>query len=506
MDGLIKLIGTLKPSELKWVDQYYELRSGNEGEKRGKLFRMVSSGEKYTNEEAMKVLYGKKSPSAFSQLKMRLKNDLLDLLALQHSQSNKSGQSKAVFECRKAINHGGVLIDRGLYQEAVPILLKASALARKNELFAESILIDELMRSRIPDSVGVIGNGEKDETDGINIQSLKMLLTENIKENAVSLDTTRAAKSSHKAVEEVSSGKVCEPEKLDDSKEKLEQLKGDYDSTKLSGVGFFYYLSAVKFCIYENDYERALDYAYRLLEMLDGNETLSTPSNIAKVNMEIAIILVNLDRVEYAKEYSKVAITIMKEREILSMSALEGLFFAYFNTDRLDEAEAVRKEVMALPMVKESELMSSKWNYLEAGIQFRAGNFKEVLKLLRQNNRFLRKDNEWFLGYYVLEMMTMVEVEDLDFFYYKAEAFKKVIYRYKGKEIGAAYNRAVLAERIFRTMIKCDFEFNKVADKEARKIHLLTEGKGEQYRNPSGYEIIRFDEWLLSKVAVKKLA
>src|SRR5690606_21694098 len=86
MKNLTHIISSLKSGEIKMVRKYYKyMVEVRDADKRQKLFELAKRNPSIDDVEACKILYNKGLHSGFSQLKKRLKQDILNILLLQDS-------------------------------------------------------------------------------------------------------------------------------------------------------------------------------------------------------------------------------------------------------------------------------------------------------------------------------------------------------------------------------------------------------------------------------------
>jgi hypothetical protein len=98
----------------------------------------------------------KNSQAAWSQLKSRLKNDIVSAMLSQGANIKyKTPYAQAAFNCRCGIMQGELLLGRGIYSEGISHLKKMAKLAIKCELVAELITIEGLIRSHLIMKEGV---------------------------------------------------------------------------------------------------------------------------------------------------------------------------------------------------------------------------------------------------------------------------------------------------------------------------------------------------------------
>ena len=148
MENLSALVNSLSPGEETLIRHFYKLRDFGEFRKRVQLFNLLVSG-KLKLEKELALAVGYKTPNAsYHNLKSRLKSDIICMLLMQESSAKfKTPYAQAVFQCRRSILTGEILLSRGVYNEGLNLLKKASRVAEKFELFAEQIIVDDTMRN-----------------------------------------------------------------------------------------------------------------------------------------------------------------------------------------------------------------------------------------------------------------------------------------------------------------------------------------------------------------------
>ncbi|MBK7441259.1 MAG: hypothetical protein IPI65_06945 [Bacteroidetes bacterium] len=102
----------------------------------------------------------------------------------------------------------------------------------------------------------------------------------------------------------------------------------------------------------------------------------------------------------------------------------------------------------------------------------------------------------WALGYRILEIMSLVELENYDALPYRLDTFRKQLSKITKENV----SRPKLFLLIMNRLIKDNFDFKLVNQKQAESLQLLRDGKDKYFWNPRSYEVIRFDEWWDTKL------
>ncbi len=487
MEGLTKLVNSLKPGEVQLIKHLYALKTSPEKKKRDKLFQLILEKKVSTDKEAIHLLYKSRPQSAFSQLKARLKNDILTVLMLQESSVKyKTPYAQATFDCRRALIQGEILLGRGVYCEAINILTKASRQANKYELHAEQILIDDLLRNHL-----IMKDGIKPFKD----------YSKSIKENIKKLDKTLDAKYHHYEITVPNLFKTNkESQFIEKGKQVLQQIQADYETTKSPRIGFYYYLTALFYFSYIKSFDEALKHGLELHQLVERNKVITSKSNIAGVSMEIANTYINLGNYNESIKYAKKALQCFSKGMLNELYALEKLFFAYLRKNDLKNVGTILDTAFEHKQLKYSKVFTEKWMFLNAGYHFKKGDFDQSLCMLKKSNSLIKDKSGWLLGYCLLEILNRIEKGKYDWVDYRLEAVKKVVQRYTGRD-EHSNQRFVVILKLLKILMRNNYCFNTMIEKGKECFELL-EGKDRQYYwNPSGYEIIRFDEWARQKAA-----
>lgn len=484
MKQLIPLVKVLRPGEIRLIKHFFKLESNAETKKRAELFDLILSGKVQSDKKALKKLYKtEKNNSAYSHLKERLRKDVLNVLFLQDASKKFSTKyANAEFECRRNYIQADILIARGAYNEGVQLLEKSLLKAKKFELAAEAIMMEQLLRKMFH-----------------RIKSLKTLETHNesIKNNIRFLEDLNK-------VEEYSNilsvPKLFKANKRigteEFKKEMIEELEGIFERTRSAKVGFWYYVTISDYLINQKKFDEALEYNRKFLELVKNEPAIFSAPNWAGVNMNVADNLIQTGAYEEAIDNAKVALKNFKPGGINEFSSLEVLFFAYFRSYLFSEADDVLKKAFDHPRLKANAFYHAKWLYLRACLEFSQSEFNKALKTLNESTELNKDKSGWLLGLRMLELLIMVEIGDFEWFDFKLENFRKLLQRQKEENI----QRSKVIFNVLKTLSKMDFDYFDAQEKEDKNLKLLEEGNNELHWDPKGFEVIRFDDWIKSKM------
>lgn len=486
MKILTQIIRVLKPSEVRLIRNFYKVQPNGEVKRRLELFELAKAGKAGSDAEAAMAIYKGEPNSAFSHLKNRLQKDILNILLLKEgSKKYETKYAQAIFDCRRMLIEGQILIERGAYRAGEAVLLKANDLALEYELFAETMLINDLLRTTIGIRKGEQAylSFEGEITDSLD----KLAKYLKVKDYYYRLGVLGQF------------SKKIEKSSLEYAKNALAEAEKDYKLTNSPLVGYFYNFLGIFYGQLSQNYDLAFDYAVDYLKLVESSPSVSSDTRIASANLQISSIAIHKGNYPEAISYAQKARNKFIAGLFNELQAIEVMFIATFHYKDFEEAEKLMEVALQHPKIKANKQVPARWEYYKANLFFVNGKYNEAAVMLMKETELTKDKAGWLMGYRVLELMCAVEQDDLEVFDYRAESFKKLLQRNKEENV----ERPRLALKILGTYIKTGGDIKKAIQEEKDNIMLLSEGKGEYQWDPLGFELIRFDEWL-NKLAQKK--
>lgn len=482
MEALTQIIKVLKPGEVRLIRNFYKIQSNGEVQKRLALFDLIKSEKCRSDQEVCSELYGVPPHSAYSHLKARLKKDILSLLLLQEGAKRYEAKyAQAIFECRRMIIAGQMLIERGAYNMGVEILKDANKLAKKYELYNEDVTINDILRSHLGVKRGVkeynLYNGQINE----QLDKQQKLL--------------QAKDHYHRILVPNLFHKNRELHLAEYSQEAIEQLRKSYEETGSANIGYYYYYVSIFYYHIQNDMVNALVWAQKFLHLIETSPAVHSASRIASANFQIAAIMVNLGEYKNATKHARIAIDKFATGLLNELAAIEILFYAAFHANDLAQAREALKKARSHPKLKANKLNPAKWDYFEANILFAEGDYDKASDKLLGYSELLKDKAGWLMGYRILELMCMSEMNELDLMDFRNESFRKLLQRQKAE----AVDRPKAIFKIMESFIKTGGSVLKTQKVEANRLELLRKGEGTYRWDPLGFELIRFDTWFDAK-------
>jgi len=312
------------------------------------------------------------SASAYSHLKTRLREDILNVLLMQESpkrivQANRA----AVFECWKKMAQVYVLIFRGAKSEGARILKSASLLANKYELFAERVMIDHVTREALfrfteenqLNSINEdIRKGLEVWTDVLRSEELSFVMTlPHLYENS---DVVKAREF---------------------EKDMIDELKNLYNKSNTARIGFWYYMAHIEYCMHERMFNEAINAGLAFLRLVESSPSLRSKNNMAGVNQTLGGTYLELRQFDNAQKYFMQAEALFPPTT--GFNRLQCLqFLVQATVAKGDYAMAMEQVDKALdhPRISVREQLVPQWLFIQASIEFLKGDVDASFRTLNR--------------------------------------------------------------------------------------------------------------------------
>lgn len=483
MKSIYSILNVLRKGEIELIKHYYSRPVNAENRMRLSLLEIALRLKGLNNAEVIHELKKDMSASAFSHLKGRLKKDMLNALLWQESEKRFAQAYLAgEFECTKNISQAYVLLLRGNTIEGLKLLENARKLAAKFELVTSRIAINQLIRRNYRS----LKNGK--DLKSVNDQLLADI--ENLsklnyaEENTLILAAPQLFPKDATDVFRQSGLNV------------LDELKTKFSESKMSRVGFWYFMAATEYYRSNGKYDEMLQYGMEFLKLVNESDSLRSNNNISGVSQTVGTAMVQLHRFKEAQEHLEISVEKFREGGINQLASLELLLkaqLAAYGTFR--SKETITKGIVH-PRTMTNDRYAARWNYFKACREFLSSNPDESFTTLNSNGDLLKWKDDLNVQFRILEILQLLELEDFDWIEFKLDTLRKFIAR----------NRKLKTHRI-DGIIKVLFamqsksfnleKLNKSTLEVIEKLHSNENGWGW---NPLGFELVRFDAWLERKM------
>ena len=488
MEKLKELIKSLERADVIKVRNYYKHLQDKKYTKRLELFNLIREQKVKTDADAAEILYLSTPNSAFSHLKKRLLNDILNVLLVNVSEQSYQSHAQARIVCRKKIVLSELLFDKSIYQEAIKALKVAAGIAGKNNLSTEKLLIKELITE-------YLNEGQSDELisqieQGYPVEELTKLINAKIYYKSVVYNYNNFF------------GNIgmlkFQFEKLKEFENTLRWMY-NYDSSEQYR---FWYLNYAWACSWiEGNYQDACSYAISVKQILDEfpGEFSKQDSVIAETNL--GIIHLWLRNFSEAETNFRKVLQHIENSSNIYFELLEIIFRISFYRENTLEADELIKQVLEKELRGGMAAKSHRWMFYRAVMTYQNGKPDVALRILEKCDKMLiDKAYACDLGYRLLELMILIDIKNWELAGIKLDAFKQLLKRRPDD----AVERYKIIVRIISGMIKVNFNFNRIAQNYQLDLNRLASATDACRWDPLSFEIYRFDTWFEQKAKTKK--
>ncbi|MDW3191839.1 MAG: hypothetical protein R8G66_05730 [Cytophagales bacterium] len=464
MKDLSRLIHAVTDEESESVIRYYSLNN-NGSSKRLKLFNMVRWKDINDDRLAAKKLYNSRPCAAFSQLKKRLKEDILNILLSRETATGKSPKNfvDAEAQALKYVLYGKMLLNRGLTDEAVDVLKKAFKLARDHEAFEVEALAHSVFKTySISQYSEELADAEQNFAE--HVDDFYQLMRLNLQ-----------SPHCHTIIE---------------SKEIPDKRKDSNASIRLS---FLLAQQQLEGFLRTGQYYKAQEVAESTLHNVRKNGHLLSSSQKARFYLSLSKVKLGLEQFDEVIYYGRQSSELFKPFEENKLEALTHIFKGYFHCREQEKAKATLKTCNA--MAQSLKDTPNEIPLFQAYLLFREMNFRGSLKSLNQFFRLSKSPIEVVLNGRMLELQNLVETEDYDWFDYKLDSFRKLVKYHACEQLS---ERFTLIYKVFTELKRCNYQ--KVCLKEHSKngfLNKLSDKNSDFYWNSLGSELVPVHRWLM---------
>jgi len=491
MQNLVTLIKSLSAGEEKLVRHFYKLRDFGEYRKRVQLLELLFTAKAKDENHLAQLLGFTASSTAYHNVKSRLKSDIVCVLLMQESSCKFNTQyAQAMFSCRRALLTGEILLSRGVYQEGIALLRKASKLAEKYELYAERIITEDALRNHYAGSSDLkeLHSGTKEidknyELLGQMMSSKKKLYQTVFSESGSFNEDSPFRYNSEQLLDEL--------EKLD-------------TGTESSRVSFYSKLSRLNVLHNRGELTKAIECAKELLVITEEDPVITSSANQAGIHLEIANMYLRTANFQGAEIHAGKATDLFRSGMLNHLRACTIVFYAQVHAQKYSEAESSLKLVLSSRCLKEPtyEILKNRILLVSAWFSFAQGNFSHAATTLKQCAELGKEKGAWLFGFSIMESMLLIEKGAFDTALYKLDALRKSVRLRKD----SAVNRALLTITLLRQLARCANDYEELSKLASREIEQLALPASDAAWDPTGFEIVPIDHIVRARSRKKGLA
>jgi tetratricopeptide (TPR) repeat protein len=482
MERLAAIIKVLRRGEKRLLRHLYAASTNGEDKLRLQLFNLIEEGSTHSDDEAALILGNSSSKSAFSHLKSRLREDILNVLLTQETSKRiPQANHAAAFECRKKLTQSYVLIARGAFTEGIEILRNTKIQAIKYELVAELILIEQLIRGMVHLIKDVKQLNELNESINRNMEVWKDI----VRSEEISLVMTLPHL--YKESQDVEEGNL--------SAYRIDELRELYRNSGSARVGFWYYLAFIEHANRNKMFSVAIEAGLEFTELVRNNPSIWSKNNMAGANQMLGTAYLSTRNYTLAARQFELADQNFPVAGNNRLANMEMLFRAQFGMGLFEDALNTVESALCHPRIRSKPVTMPRWHYFHACTLLASADAARALQKLNQEGYLAKQQDEWNVWFRILEIMAMIEQRDEEWIDFKIQTLRKLLSRYRKLATPRVRSAIDVLSAILRKRLSFDDLGNKV---EVALGCSLREEPGYEW-DPEGAEVMRLDQWVQSK-------
>ncbi len=461
MKKLSNIILSLKSNEVQYVKTYLKTKLANNTSKRIKLYDFVSKSKSIDNEAAASHIYKKKPDSAFSHLKKKLREDILDLMmVLPLENTTVSNDEIQELTCQKLLLQSKILKARGVHEESIALAKRAAEIAEKYEL--PNMLInayDQLYSYELSELL-------------ITDHAYYELLNQSLEKYKFFIE----------ARDQSSSAKFSEGGAFNDNHGCLKRTL------------FWNELKKVETSYQQHKMDQAWSLASELSAKCRQKELICTNDELLLLNLKKVKIQLHRGAFNSSLDQLNEINTDLLVESPYYQEVLQTCFYVHFNLNNYQRAQIICKKLLEYSSCNPLTYL------FQAALHFRLEENKEVTKYIHKAETFKSKNAQLSIALKWLELINILELKDYDWFEFRFDTFRKKLFsvnREQNQRWYALYD-------VLRTLRREDYNYQKALKLEETKLTNLHCDHNELRWIPQGLEVIDIAQWFVSKATLKK--
>jgi hypothetical protein len=480
MDSLQELINCLDRTEVCLIKSNFRLQEDKSNGKRLRLFQLIRENKVDSNEQAARLLYRSKPNAAYSNLKQRLKQNVLNFI-LTRQNSKRGGQmtlAEGRIDCWRLLTLAQILVARKAHQEAVRVMKLIEEVIVRFDLKAERLVLEDLYQSDPYFSNRCGMNDFQQRQMGGCLLEVQFMIE---------------GKACCNELEELfAKGLLLSADKAENIRQTVGNLGQLYDCDKSPVVGYWYlYLAAMQSRLV-GAVSEGKKYAVELRqlvchfpEMFLISERLASEVIVAQLALcegDFEALNSNLDVVEERHELT----------DELCLEVREMRFRMHVAKSEQKSASDVVQSVLNNKRCGNDRAQESKWYYHRAYLEFKAGQYRQATVTLNVALTGLNAYSMPGLESRVLELLALLESGSQELFEYRLEAFHQFLKR--NREPALINYKEVCS--LLKLLVRYRYDYRKIT-KAFQNSGLR---QGSINTDCYGFEsLLDFNSWLNNK-------
>lgn len=443
-----------------------------------KLVQLLDRNPEITQEQASQKLYGSPNSKAFIMLKGRLRERMLEVLALSiNLDSNPKVREDpagfAAIEIQKQLVYSSMMRQRGLYTLALEILQKCEKRAREAGLPEHQLQAFIAQRN-----IAVQRSVQEVESYAAQAWQAFQAFHTDLIANEV-FDVFQAQ------LQEYGGSSEGAMAYLREHGDRIEQALERHYSPR---AHYYHLLLLLARNQYEGKIASARTNMKELTAMLEAHPGFSSKNRLGSTYMRLAGLEFNAHRFLAGMRACEMAVSVLPKQKNNLLFASTYLVFACLYRQEYDRARNVLDSLGFYRLRKRTNTYLDLLTYLDSCRAYLIGDIRSAYELLGDVQRLFVDKDGWNISLRLYEIMLLIDREEYDLATPRLETLRKHMGRYKPEpRLEAMYRFLLQLERQ-------SYEFDLTPAQERLLESLTTELPWEAI-SP---EVVRFDTWIRS--------
>ncbi|MFT6814888.1 MAG: tetratricopeptide (TPR) repeat protein [Sphingobacteriales bacterium] len=438
----------------------------------------------FGNSEKSSTTYANFKFAVIDELYMFLYIKQYEKIDLFRSTSRKetSKVNIALIQSRRNIFLAERLLNEGNYDFAFLVLKKGEKLSFQYEHLMEYLNILEMLSAYYSFKGDIKNTRNYKEKIQIALEKLNALTNAKLLSRDIFVPKVYSKKHNEKHI--------------DQAQKIVSELKQLSIKSNLATIKYHFLRGELFYFLMNGYFIKALKTIHSLLECIRSNPAINDSLKAGFANLLHGYVLLELKNYKRAMDAFRIALEKYSRKKLSWLQVLEGLINASISLDDISSAKQYLKKALKSPHVELSKgFQKSKWTYIKANILFKEEKYSEALTLLRKHNELTKDYSGWSIGFTLLEIMILIELEIYDPVEFKLRSTYELMRR--KKESTLFRYREIF--KVLKTLNTNGFNFQKTRKQEQLRLKLIEQGEGKFYRDPIAFEIIQFHLWFKNK-------
>jgi tetratricopeptide (TPR) repeat protein len=285
-------------------------------------------------------------------------------------------------------------------------------------------------------------------------------------------------------------------------KEALGELDVYVKKTDSNSIKYIYKIISLEAMMRNRNYTQTIDICLDIISLLENSPALYTKERMGFVHDNISLCLVCMNDFKNAIINSKKAQSYYSPRSISYVLSMQQEFYANFYAGKYEEALQVIENMLRFEVINKGEFRHDKFKFLRACVLFKLNRKKEAISICNQVLEITKDKARWDLGIRYLKLMCLFETKDSEAIFNSLEALRKNLNRTKINGKMRETKRDELLYKVFSDLTKIE-SGRSSTEKFRKNLEKLSDESGEYSWAYYSCEIIPVHYWIQSIINKK---